>query len=41
MRSRKPVKGSFRGYVTADDENLTYMQNEAAPSDLKEFFGFG
>jgi isopenicillin N synthase-like dioxygenase len=41
MRSRKPIKGAFRGYVTADDENLTYMQNEAAPSDLKEFFGFG
>jgi len=41
MRSRKPLKGAFRGYVTADDENLTYMQNEAAPSDLKEFFGFG
>jgi isopenicillin N synthase-like dioxygenase len=41
MRWRKPIKGAFRGYVTADDENLTYMQNEDSPSDLKEFFGFG
>jgi isopenicillin N synthase-like dioxygenase len=41
MRSRKPIKGAYRGYVTADDENLSYMQNEASPPDLKEFFGFG
>ncbi len=36
MRSRKPIKGAYRGYVTADDENLSYMQNEASPPDLKE-----
>ena len=41
MRSRKPIKGAYRGYVTADDENLSYMQNEASPPYLKEFFGFG
>ncbi len=41
VRSRKPIKGAYRGYVTADDENLSYMQNEASPPDLKEFFGFG
>ena len=41
LRSRKPTKGSYRGYVTAGDENLSYMQNEASPPDLKEFFGFG
>jgi isopenicillin N synthase-like dioxygenase len=32
---------AWRGYVTADDENLSYMQNEDSPPDLKEFFGFG
>jgi isopenicillin N synthase-like dioxygenase len=41
MQSRRPTKGSYRGYVTADDENLSYMQNEVSPPDLKEFFGFG
>ena len=41
MRSRKPMKGAWRGYVTADDENLSYMQDEDLPPDLKEFFGFG
>jgi len=40
-RSRKPMKGAWRGYVTAEDENLSYMQNESSPPDLKEFFGFG
>jgi isopenicillin N synthase-like dioxygenase len=40
-RSRKPMKGAWRGYVTAEDENLSYMQNEESPPDLKEFFGFG
>jgi isopenicillin N synthase-like dioxygenase/methylphosphotriester-DNA--protein-cysteine methyltransferase len=40
-RSRKPMKGAWRGYVTAEDENLSYMQNENSPPDLKEFFGFG
>jgi len=40
-RSRKPIKGAWRGYVTAEDENLSYMQNEDMPPDLKEFFGFG
>src|SRR6185437_7040253 len=39
--SRKPIKGAYRGYITADDENLSYMQNEASPPDLNEFFGFG
>jgi isopenicillin N synthase-like dioxygenase len=41
VRSRKPIKGAWRGYVTADDENLSYMQNRDSPPDLKEFFGFG
>jgi isopenicillin N synthase-like dioxygenase len=41
LRSRKPIKGAWRGYVTADDENLSYMQNGDSPPDLKEFFGFG
>src|SRR5215813_5272362 len=41
MQSRRPTRGSYRGYVTADDENLSYMQNEVSPPDLKEFFGFG
>ena len=40
-RSRKPIKGTWRGYVTAEDENISYMQGEALPPDLKEFFGFG
>jgi isopenicillin N synthase-like dioxygenase len=40
-RSRKLMKGAWRGYVTAEDENLSYMQNENSPPDLKEFFGFG
>jgi len=41
MQARKRIKGAWRGYVTADDENLSYMQNEESPPDLKEFFGFG
>ena len=40
-RSRKPMKGTWRGYVTAEDENISYMLNENLPPDLKEFFGFG
>ena len=40
-RSRKPIKGAWRGYVTADDENLSYMLSEDSPPDLKDFFGFG
>lgn len=40
-RSRKPMKGAWRGYVTAEDENLSYMQSENSPPDIKEFFGFG
>jgi isopenicillin N synthase-like dioxygenase len=40
-RSRKPMKGAWREYVTAEDENLSYMQGENSPPDLKEFFGFG
>src|SRR5215468_9089795 len=40
-RARKPIKGAWRGYVTAEDENISYMLNENLPPDLKEFFGFG
>ena len=40
-RARKPIKGAWRGYVTAEDENISYMLNEQLPPDLKEFFGFG
>ena len=35
------MKGAWRGYVTAEDENLSYMQSENSPPDIKEFFGFG
>jgi isopenicillin N synthase-like dioxygenase len=39
---RKPITGAYRGYVTAEDENLSYMQDDKeVPPDLKEFFGFG
>src|SRR5262249_45683394 len=41
IRSRKPIKGAFRGYVTAHDENLSYTENQDLPPDLKEFFAFG
>lgn len=41
LKSRKPIKGAWRGYVTAADENLSYMSDENLPPDLKEFFGFG
>lgn len=41
MLSRKPIKGAFRGYVTAYDENLSYTENQDLPPDLKEFFAFG
>jgi isopenicillin N synthase-like dioxygenase len=40
-RARKRIQGAWCGYVTADDENLSYMQNEDSPPDLKKFFGFG
>ena len=40
-RARKPIKGAWRGYVTSEDENISYMLNENLPPDLKEFFGFG
>lgn len=41
LKSRKPIKGAWRGYVTAADENLSYMSDEELPAALKEFFGFG
>jgi isopenicillin N synthase-like dioxygenase len=42
LRVRKPIKGAYRGYVTAEDENIAYMHDDQnAPADLKEFFGFG
>src|SRR6516162_10114214 len=41
MLSRKPIRGAFRGYVTAQDENLSYTENQELPHDLKEFFAFG
>lgn len=42
LKSRKPITGAWRGYVTAIDENLAYMTSEEnAPPDLKEFFGYG
>lgn len=41
MLARKPIKGAFRGYVTAHDENLSYTENQELPHDLKEFFAFG
>jgi isopenicillin N synthase-like dioxygenase len=41
MLARKPIKGAFRGYVTAADENLSFMSDDDLPADLKEFLGFG